>query len=289
MLVERRLKRHHDRRTMVMPDERATNIFHTKIRAVLFDWAGTTIDYGSLAPMRVFVEVFRRRGIEIEIDEARGPMGRAKHDHIAQVARLPRVAACWKTRYGREPTDADVLAMYEEFLPLQKEILAAGCEIIPGVLATVAHLRKDGVKIGSTTGYTRALMEVVAPIAAGLGYAPDALVCADDVPAGRPAPWMNFRAAEQLGVYPPRSVIVVDDTPVGIEAGRNAGMWAVGVARTGNELGLTRAEADTLPAAEYDRRLSRARERLQAAGAHYVIDGVADLPPVIAELDRRAS
>jgi phosphonoacetaldehyde hydrolase len=178
--------------------------------------------------------------------------------------------------------------MYEDFLPLQRDILAAGCEIIPGVLQSVAELRRVGLKIGSTTGYTRALMEVVAPIAARGGYAPDVLVCSDDVAAGRPAPWMNFRAAERLGVYPPSAVVAVDDTPVGIEAGRNAGMWTVGVARTGNEFGLAKAEADALPADEHERRLLKARERLLAAGAHYVIDGVADLPPVITAINDRS-
>jgi phosphonoacetaldehyde hydrolase len=173
-------------------------------------------------------------------------------------------------------------------LPLQKEILAAGCEIIPGVLDTVAWLRRGGVKIGSTTGYTRALMDVVAPIAARGGYAPDCLVCADDVAAGRPAPWMNFRAAEQLGVYPPSDVVAVDDTPVGIEAGRNAGMWTVGIARTGNEFGLSKADADALSPADHAHRLTRARDRLQAAGAHYVIDGVVDLPPIVAEINGRS-
>ena len=132
-----------------------------RIRGVLLDWAGTTIDYGSLAPMRVFVEIFRRRGIEIAIDEARGPMGRAKHEHIAEVAKLPRVAAKWQERYGRRPTEHDVLAMYEEFLPLQKSTLAEGWELIPGVPETIAQLRDRAIRIGSTTGYTRALMEVV--------------------------------------------------------------------------------------------------------------------------------
>jgi phosphonoacetaldehyde hydrolase len=283
MLIKHR--RHRDDGKSDMKSEPLTNRSTTSVRAVLFDWAGTTVDYGSLAPMRVFVEIFRRRGIAIEIDEARGPMGRAKHDHIAQVARMPRIAACWRDRYGREPTDVDIGSMYEDFLPLQKEILSAGCEIIPGVLDAVAELRRRGVKIGSTTGYTRALMEVVVPAAARGGYSPETVVCADDVPAGRPAPWMNFRAAEQLGVYPPSAVVAVDDTPVGIEAGRNAGMWTVGIARTGNEFGLTKADADALPADEHDRRLRRARERLQSAGAHYVIDAVADLPPIIAEIN----
>ncbi len=255
-----------------------------QIKAAIFDWAGTTIDYGSLAPMRVFVEIFKRRGVEIAIEEARGPMGRAKHEHIAEVCKLPRVAARWREVHGQEPGEADVLAMYEEFLPLQKSVLGDGWELIPGVIETIATLRGRGICIGSTTGYTRALMEVVAPRAARLGYSPDCLVCSDDVKAGRPAPWMNFRAAELLGVFPPSAIVAVDDTPVGIEAARNGGMWAVGVARTGNEFGTTLVEADAMECSdptEYRRRLELAKEKLQRAGAHFVIDGISELPTII--------
>ncbi|MBA4020521.1 MAG: phosphonoacetaldehyde hydrolase [Pirellula sp.] len=261
----------------------------TKIQAALFDWAGTTIDYGSLAPMRVFVEIFRRRGVEIAIEEARGPMGRAKHEHIAEVCKLPRVAMRWREVHGREPGEADVMAMYEEFLPLQKSVLGDGWELIPGVLETMAALRSRGILIGSTTGYTRALMEVVAPRAARLGYSPDCIVCSDDVKAGRPAPWMNFRAAELIGIFPPSAIVAVDDTPVGIEAARNGGMWAVGVARTGNEFGFHEAEADALQkndALEYQRRLAIATDRLKNAGAHFVVDGIADLVDVVDAVEK---
>lgn len=255
-----------------------------QIQAAIFDWAGTTIDYGSLAPMRVFVEIFKRRGVEIAIEEARGPMGRAKHEHIAEVCRVPRVAAKWREVHGREPDENDVRTMYDEFLPLQKSVLGDGWELIPGVIQTMANLRSRGIRIGSTTGYTRALMEVVAPRAARLGYAPDCLVCADDVTAGRPAPWMNFRAAELLAIYPPSAIVAVDDTPVGIEAARNSGMWAVGVARTGNEFGLAETDADALEESnpeEFEIRLERAADTLRNAGAHFVIDGVAGLPTLL--------
>jgi phosphonoacetaldehyde hydrolase len=188
------------------------------LQAVLLDWAGTTVDHGSCAPTRVFVEIFRRRGIDITVAEARGPMGRAKHEHIAAVASLPRVSALWQQRYGHAPTAADVQAMYDDFLPLQKETLEHGSDVIPGIPEAINTLRQWGLKIGSSTGYTRELMEVVAPIAARQGYAPDALVCSDDVTEGRPSPMMNQRCAELLGVSL-HSVLVVDDTPVGIEAG----------------------------------------------------------------------
>lgn len=256
-----------------------------QFQAVIFDWAGTTVDYGSSAPARVFVEVFRRRGVEITEAEARGPMGRAKREHIAAVAATPRVAELWHRRYGNPPGDADVQAMYDDFLPLQKEVLAEHSDVIPSVQAAVAECRRRGLKIGSTTGYTRELMEVVAPIAARQGYESDVIVCSDDVTAGRPAPWMIFRAAEQLGVYPLSQVLVVDDTPVGITAGKNAGSVSVGISQTGNALGLSLAAVEELPPEELEARLASVDDEFRAAGAEYVLRSVAELPHLLDQLE----
>lgn len=253
-------------------------------QAVLFDWAGTTVDYGSLAPTTVFLEIFRRRGVEITVAEARGPMGRGKHEHIATVAALPRVRAAWASVHGSEPSASDIQAMYNEFLPLQKETLARGSDVIVGVAEAVSACRQMGLKIGSTTGYTRELMEVVVPLAARGGYQPEVTVCSDDVPAGRPAPWMNFRAAEALGVYPMHRILVVDDTPVGIAAGKNAGCVTVAVSQTGNALGLSEAEANALPAAELATRLAKIERDFVAAGADHVIPSVAKLPELLRSL-----
>ncbi len=257
----------------------------TRFHAVLLDWAGTTVDYGSRAPAGVFREIFRRRGVEISEPEARGPMGLAKRDHIAAIVRLPRVAALWQDRFGRQPTDNDVQSMYDEFLPLQKETLARHSEVIPGVPEAIADCRRRGMKIGSSTGFTRELMQVVAPLAAEAGYKPDTIVCSDDVTAGRPAPWMNFRAAEMLGVYPMSAVLVVDDTPVGIAAGLNAGATTVAITQTGNALGLSATEVANLPGAELDDRLAPIEQQFRAAGAHHLLRSLADLPGLLAELD----
>ncbi len=257
----------------------------SRFKAVLFDWAGTTVDYGSCAPARVFVEVFRRRGVAITEAEARGPMGRAKREHIAAIANLPRVAELWRDEFGHLPTDADVQAMYDDFLPLQKATLANNSDVIPGIPEAVAECRRRGLKIGSSTGYTRELMEVVAPLAARGGYSPDAIVCSDDVTAGRPAPWMNFRAAELLGVYPMSSVLVVDDTPIGIAAGLNAGATTVAITQTGNALGLSLAEVTALSAGELDSRLATIEQDFRQAGAHHLLRSVADLPDLLSQLE----
>ncbi|MEY3175943.1 MAG: Phosphonoacetaldehyde hydrolase [Planctomycetota bacterium] len=252
-----------------------------RVQAVVFDWAGTTVDHGSRAPAQVFQEIFRRRGVEITVAEARGPMGRAKHEHIALVAALPRVAAAWQQVHGKSVSDADVLAMYHDFLPLQKEILAQGSDVIPGIVDAVQTLRQWGLRIGSSTGYTRELMEIVRPLAAAQGYRPDVTLCSDDVIAGRPAPWLNLRAAELLNVWPAERILVVDDTPVGIQAGKNAGMLTVAVTRTGNALGLSLQEVSALPAAELQHRLSAATAEFLTTGADFVLESVADLPQLL--------
>jgi phosphonoacetaldehyde hydrolase len=252
-----------------------------RIRAILFDWAGTTVDHGSRAPVEVFVEVFRRAGVEISAEEARGPMGRAKRDHIEQLLSLPRVAAAWHTKAGRPAGPADVDRLYDDFLPLQRVVLERHGDVIAGVPEVVAECRRRGMKIGATTGYTRALMEVAAPLARAGGYEPDVIVCADDVKSGRPAPWMVFRAAERLEVYPMSEVLVVDDTLVGIEAGLNAGAWTAAVTRTGNSLGMSLNELARAERAELAAGLAAAAEDFRRAGAHVVIESVANLLPVL--------
>src|SRR5262249_29979104 len=185
-----------------------------------FDWAGTTIDHGSRAPVEVFIEVFRRAGVEVSAAEARGPMGRAKREHISALLALPRIESAWVSRYGRAPTEEDVDRLYEEFLPVQEQVVARHCDVIAGGPEVVAGLRSRGIKVGTTTGYTRALMDVVAPLARAGGFDPEVIICADDVPRGRPAPWMVFRAAERLGGYPMSDGATVGETSGGPRPGR---------------------------------------------------------------------
>lgn len=251
------------------------------IQALILDWAGTTIDYGSLAPVRVFMEVFSLFGIEITESEARGPMGKAKRDHIADVLSLPRITELWASIKGTQPTDRDVQAIYEDFLPLQKKILARSSNVIPGIPESIEWCRSHGLKIGSTTGYTRELMNVVIPEAAKGGYSPDVIVCSDEVTEGRPKPWLNFRAAEFLGIYPMNQILVVDDTPLGILAGKFAGCPTVAVSKTGNALGLTLNQVKTLDPIDLGVRISGITRNFFEMGADFVIESAADLPGLI--------
>lgn len=248
---------------------------------MIFDWAGTTVDYGCFAPLQSFISIFEKRGIQLTPDEARGPMGLPKLDHIRVLTQLPRISAAWLKMFDRLPHEEDVQALYADFVPTLFQGLADFTDPIPGVTDTVSTLRGRGIRIGSTTGYTREMMEVVAPAAAAKGYAPDCLFTPNEVAGGRPAPWMIYRCCEALNVWPPATVVKVGDTLSDIAEGLNASVTTVGVILGSNELGLSRAELDALTVDERRNCMNTVRNRYLAAGAHHVIDSISDLPGIL--------
>ena len=257
------------------------------IEAVLLDWAGTTMDFGCVAPAVVFVEVFARQGVPITIEEARAPMGAHKRVHIQRITELESVRARWHTAHGHTPDDADVSRMFAEFVPLQLQCLSDYSTLIPGTLETIAALRARGIRIGSTSGYTTEMMAINLRDAERQGYVPDATVCASDVPRGRPYPYMCLANLPRLDVSTVEACVKVDDTVPGIEEGLNAGMWTVGFTVSGNEVGLSLADWTALPEADRARRRARAQGRMRQCGAHYVVDSIAELLPCIDDIQAR--
>ncbi len=257
------------------------------LQAVIFDWAGTTVDYGCFAPVAVFIKLFQQRGITITIAQARAPMGLEKRDHIRSIAQQPDVASQWEKVHRQPCSEADIDTMYRDSLALQKNSVLDYAILVPGTLETVAYCRERGLKVGSTTGYSRAIMAALSPIARARGYEPDALVCPDDVSAGRPAPYMIYSNAIHLHTYPMSAIIKVGDTLPDIAEGLNAGCWTVGISQTGNELGLTQSEAAALSEAELVTRLAPIEGRMREAGAHEIIRSIADLPDAIVGIQER--
>ncbi len=260
---------------------------YTDLEGLVLDWAGTAVDHGSLAPVGVFVEVFRREGVDVTLEEARGPMGVHKRDHIAIVSKLPRVRQVWIDAHGSPPGEADIDRMYAGAIEAQIACLPDYATPIPGVIDAVAAFRRDGLKIGGTTGYIRVMLDALAPHAAANGYAPDVAFTADEVPAARPAPYLCWKVFETLGGTAAKRWVKAGDTPVDIEAGLNAGFWTIGIAGTGNGVGMTAEALAALPEAEREALLARSRAALTAAGAHYVVDSVATMEPVLRTLDAR--
>lgn len=251
------------------------------IKLVIFDWAGTTVDFGSFAPVAAFMAAFESHGVTMTADEVRGPMGLGKKDHIRALFQLESVTAQWREKHDRDWNEDDVAAIYDAFMPVQIKKAAELAELIPGTKECFESLKERGILVGSSTGYPRAVAEPVIAAAAEQGFRPDASVCVDEVPAGRPAPWMIYANMERLGVYPPTAVLKVGDTVPDIAAGLNAGVKTVGVVRTGSEVGLTADEFSALDPAEQEAKIKRAEAKLNAAGAHCLINSVAELPALL--------
>lgn len=258
-----------------------------RLEAVIFDWAGTMVDHGSLAPVRAVTSLFARHGIELTDEEVRRDMGLFKKDHIRRILRQPRIGALWSGKTSRAAGEDDVEKLFAEFNPLQMEVLEQYSELIPGAAEISELLRADGIKVGSTTGYTRPMLEVLVARATAAGYRPHTALCPDDAGGGRPLPWMCLKIALLFGLSGVAAAVKVGDTLSDIQEGLNAGMWTVGVSATGNEVGLSAADLAALPAHERTRRSEHARETLHDAGAHYVIDSVRDLPPVLEKIELR--
>ncbi|MGO9403404.1 MAG: phosphonoacetaldehyde hydrolase [Terriglobales bacterium] len=257
------------------------------LQAVILDWAGTTVDYGSLAPVRVLQQVFANRGILISEDEARRDMGVLKKDHIRTLLGYPRIRAAWEEQHRHVPGESDVERLFADFLPRQMECLSQYSAPIPGVVEAVRRSRDRGLKIGSTTGYTRPMLEILLSHAATLGYAPDCALCPDDVGAGRPLPWMIYESAVRMKVWPLEAIVKVGDTISDIQEGLNAGTWTVAVAQTGNMIGVTKEAWQDWTESERSKRLQDARGKLLAAGAHYAIDTLTDFDKVVDEIEAR--
>jgi len=258
-----------------------------KLKGVIFDWAGTTVDYGCFAPTGVFIEVFGQKGIDITIAEARGPMGMHKRDHIRVLTQNSRIADAWRAKYGKDCSEEDIDQMFNNFIPLQMAVIEQHSTIIPELLEALEVLRLMNMKIGSTTGYNNEMMKILTAAAAKQGYVADSVVCATDVPAGRPAPWMAFKNAENLNIFPMQAFVKIGDTISDIEEGINASMWSVGVVDSSNEMGLTLNEINMLDKTELEKRRKKVREDYLEAGADYVIDSLAELKALIEKINLR--
>ncbi|MGI6556786.1 MAG: phosphonoacetaldehyde hydrolase [Pseudoramibacter sp.] len=257
-----------------------------QIEMVVFDWAGTTVDYGSMAPMDVFAEVFRNAGVKLTPEEIAGPMGLDKRKHIQRLLDLDKTKKIWQERYHRVSDEGDVTRLFKQFENRLDQVVADYSTPLPGVLETVQALRAAGIKIGSTTGYTAKMMERVLPAAEAAGYKPDCVVTPDVVGSGRPRPFMIFECMRKLDVYPPAHVLKVGDTVADIQEGRNAGVWTCGVIEGSSVLGLRPGERDSLSAAEFAECKAQAEARYREAGAEFVADAITDLPGIIHQINQ---
>ncbi|MFZ2447640.1 MAG: phosphonoacetaldehyde hydrolase [Syntrophobacteraceae bacterium] len=261
------------------------NPYRGPVRAVVLDWAGTAVDFGSFGNIQPFIDGFRENWIDVTPEEVRKDMGLAVWDHLVAMLGADPLMTRWIDVYGVPPSDFDIRKIFvsvEGFAPAA----AAYAEPVPGLLDAVFELRNEGIKIGSTSSLGFQAMEALSEAARARGYAPDAVVCSTDVPAGRPFPWMCWQNAVTLEVYPLESIVKVGDTVFDIQEGLNAGMWTVGVTKTSSELAMGPEEVERADQAELRDRMSRIEKRFLDAGAHFVIEGAWECPKIVERISR---
>jgi len=255
------------------------------IKAVILDWAGTTVDFGSMAPVAAFRKAFSYVGLAPEDVLIRRFMGMPKKDHVRNMLFDVVISDAFATLYGNAPGEKDVEEIYGNFEPALFDVLKEHAEPLPGVTETVEKLRKAGILIGSTTGYTKAMMDVLCPVSADLGYAPDCLVCPDDVDGtGRPYPYMLWENLRRLKIEKIKEVVKIGDTAVDILEGKNAGCLSIGVVQGSNMLGLSCEEYEKATLAEREELADYARKKYAEAGADHIIESFSDLPSFLESL-----
>ncbi len=257
------------------------------IQAFIFDWAGTMVDFGCCAPVVALQKVFAAEGLALTDADARVDMGVAKMDHIRNILGREPMKSLWTEKSGQAPNEADVQRLHDAVIPMMRDAAAECAEMIPGAVALYQQLIEKGVKVGSGTGYTPDMMTAIRPKAAEQGYDPAVVVCAGETAFGRPTPLMTWKAMVDLGVWPARACIKVDDATVGIIEGREAGTWTIGLAASGNGVGLSLEQYRALSPAERAEKVIASAQALAAAGADYVVASVADIPRFLAELETR--
>lgn len=248
------------------------------IALVIFDWAGTLVDFGCRAPLAAFHTAFENAGLPISDEIARKPMGAHKRDHVREILLYPEIAERVRSELKRVPDEALIETIYHDFARLLPALLPAHAAPIPGAVETLRQLREHGIRIGSTTGYTRAMMDVLEPVALAAGIDPEFIICADEVPQSRPAPWACFRIAERCGVYPMSRCLKVGDTPADMAEGRNAGMICIGLSECGNEVGMSQEALSNMDDSARLSLIHDAEKRLRETGAHAVLRSIAELP-----------
>lgn len=257
----------------------------TKVEAVIFDWAGTTVDFGCFAPVQAFIQAFEEFGITPTVEEVRKPMGMLKRDHIKTMMNMDRIHEEWIKIQGKDFTEEDIDRVYEASEAGILKILKDFAKPKPYVLAVIKTLRDMGIKIGSTTGYTDEMMDIVVPKAAENGYAPDCWFSPNATEnMGRPYPYMIFKNLQTLKVSDVKNVVKVGDTISDIAEGIAAGVITVGVVEGSSIMALSEEQYNALSDSKKEEICTKVEKKFKDAGANYVIRNMSELPALIETL-----
>jgi phosphonatase-like hydrolase len=222
----------------------------SRIRLVVFDIAGTIIeDRGEV--IRAFANALMENGIPIVEDELRRWKGASKREVIRHFVKQAGTMG---------DIDQKVESSYRRFRSELEGFYSEKVVPIGGAVETFRWCRDHNILMATTTGFYREISDLILR-QTGWHEFSSANISSSDVPQGRPAPYMIFRAMEATGVQNVKEVVNVGDTPLDLQSGSNAGLAGVVGVLTG----------------------AHNRESMQREPRTHVINSVADLPELIAD------
>jgi phosphonatase-like hydrolase len=220
------------------------------LKLMVFDMAGTTVEDGGQVPA-AFGAALGECGIALSDEQLGDVRGASKREAIAELVQ----------KYGCPGWQGRSEEVYASFVRHLEREFAGGVKPIAGAERAFDWLRQRGVKIALTTGFDR---DVAGLLLDALGWRrlADTFVCGDDVPKGRPAPYLIFHAMEATGTESVHAVGTLGDTVLDLQAAHNAGV---------------RLNIGTLSGA-HD------RARMQPQPHTHLIASVAELPALLERL-----
>ena len=269
------------------------NKYNKKIKGIILDNSGTFVDPFVIAPAIAFVEVFKKFDINITMEESRIPMGIRKDLHIKKILQIPEVQNRWINKYCRESNNNDIMNIYNEFIPIQLKILPKYCNLLPKVVETVDILKQQGIKFGTTTGFSREMTNCILENIKDKGLTFDNTVAGDDFNnlnlGTRPKPFMIYKNMEKLNISDINTIVKIDDTITGIQEGTNAGCWTIGIANYSTYMNIESIEQwETMSNKEkYEKKQYVRNKMIEESDAHYIINEFEEIIPVIEDINLR--
>lgn len=254
------------------------------VKTIILDWAGTTVDFGCMAPVQAFKGAFENKRINLSYEEIRKPMGMLKLDHIKQLLALETVKQQWLEQFGEASNEAAALSIYQDFEKYLFADLAEHSHLKPETKQAIRKIKQLGFNIGTTTGYTQEMMAVVAETAKIEGYHPDYLVTPDEVGSlGRPYPYMIYQNMRHFQNRSVREVIKVGDTFSDIQEGKNAGVLSIAVTEGSSVMGLSFDEYKQLSKDEMDHLNQQTADKFYQQGADLCVKNLLELAELLQE------
>lgn len=251
------------------------------IRCVILDWSGSVLDKWGISVYNAITEAFEMKGIPVMREEIGGSMGSYKGDHFGAILKTPTVQKRWFEKYGRKSDNNDLVDLMEYYIPKQMNMLDKYGKLFQGTMETCKLLKDKGLELGSTTGFTIAMVNKILSINPEIKEILDINIAADQVPMGRPAPFMIYEIMKELKIINPSQIVKVGDTKMDIYEGLNAGTWTIGLCESSSMMDVSEDSYKKMSYDEYCNRIEKVRRELHDAGAHFVVNNIESIPYII--------